>query len=163
MGVALWGGWVYFLGRRQFVLCPFSHFEMQDFKNSKLFACSTPIFNIHIFRFKIDALLEIDADFTMNPNFLDQGAVSFHPLVGTQNQPNLRNCFFIYLMSLEGPPNHPVCKACLSVLYKCKQTWQLIVKTESDLFVNKQTVYNTKSSFVKESTDSLSLTDKPSY
>ena len=75
---------------------------MQDFKNSKLFACSAPTFNIHIFRFKIDVLLQIDADFTMNLNFLDQGAVSFHPLVRTQNQPNLQNCFFIYLMGLEG-------------------------------------------------------------
>ena len=35
----------------------------------------------------------------------------FHPLVGTQNQANLWNCFFIHLIGLEGPPNHPVCKA----------------------------------------------------
>ena len=61
--------WVYFLGGGQFILHSFSHFEMQDFKNSKL-ACSGPFFNIHIFRLKIDALLQIDVH--LNLNFLIQ-------------------------------------------------------------------------------------------
>ena len=78
---------LYFLGGGQFVLHPFSHFEMEDFKNSKLIACSALIFNIHIFRFKIDAGLQVDVDFTLNLNFLVQGAVSCYPLMGTQNQP----------------------------------------------------------------------------
>ena len=43
---------------------------------------------------------------------------------------------------------------------KYKQTWQVLVKIESDSFINKGPVYNTKESFEKESSDSLSLTDK---
>ena len=39
---------MYLLGVGQFIHRPFSHFEMQDFKNSKIFACSALIFNIHI-------------------------------------------------------------------------------------------------------------------
>ena len=46
----------------QFILSPFSRFEMQDFKNSKMFACDALIFNIHIFRFKMNAGLEVDID-----------------------------------------------------------------------------------------------------
>ena len=46
---------LYFLGEGQFILCSFSHFKIQDFKNSKRFDCSALIFNIHIFRFKTDA------------------------------------------------------------------------------------------------------------
>ena len=50
-------GEVYFVRGGQFILYPFSHFEMQDFKNSKNFVCSTLIFNILIFRFKTDNLV----------------------------------------------------------------------------------------------------------
>ena len=64
------GEGVYFLKVGQFILCPFSHSEMQDFKNSELFVRSAPIFSIHIFRFKTDVLLQIDVDFTLNLNFL---------------------------------------------------------------------------------------------
>ena len=61
----------------------------------------------------------------------------------------------IYLVGLKDPPNHPVSKArafCMNVK-----------KIESDSFVNKWPVYNTKESFEKESTNLLSLTDKPLY
>ena len=66
---------VYFLGGCQFILCPFSHFEMQDYKIQN--ACSTLIFNIHTFRFKMDAGLQVDVSFTLNLNFLVQGVVFF--------------------------------------------------------------------------------------
>ena len=39
---------VSFLGGGQFILCPLSHLEMQDLKNSKLFACSA-LFSIFTF------------------------------------------------------------------------------------------------------------------
>ena len=81
-----WGR--YFLGEGQFISRPFSHLELQDFKNSNTFACGALIFNIHIFRFKTDAGLQVDIDFNINLNFLVQGAVSFYPLLSTQNQPN---------------------------------------------------------------------------
>ena len=47
------GGW--------FILHPFSHYEMQDFKISKIF-CGSLILNIPIFRFKMDAGLQVDID-----------------------------------------------------------------------------------------------------
>ena len=79
---------------------------MQDFKNSKIFVCGSLIFNIHIFRFKMDAGLQVAIlTLILNLNFLVQGAVSFHSSVGTQNQPT------IHLVGLEGPPNHPASKA----------------------------------------------------
>ena len=53
------GGW--------FILCPFSHFEMQDFKNSKIFGAL--IFNIHIFRFKIHAGLQVHIGFNTESKF----------------------------------------------------------------------------------------------
>ena len=56
----------------QFILHLFSHLEKQDFKNSKIFVCSVLIFNIHIFRFKTDAGLQVDIDLTLNLNFLVQ-------------------------------------------------------------------------------------------
>ena len=86
-GVVLQGaGGLHFFGRGQFILRPFSHFEMQDFKISKTFACGTR--NIHTFTFKIHAGFQVDIDFNTESNFLVQGAVSFHHSVGTQNQPN---------------------------------------------------------------------------
>ena len=54
-------------------------------------------------------------------------------------------------MGLEGPPNHPVSNTRAFCVNLNKQ--QLLVKTESDPFVNERPVYNTKESFVKESTD----------
>ena len=38
-----------FIGGGQFILCPFSHFEMQDFKKSKKNLPVTPPFSIFTF------------------------------------------------------------------------------------------------------------------
>ena len=47
----------------------------------------------------------------MNLIFVAQGAVSFHSSVGTQTQPNHETAFFfIHLVGLDGPLNHPVNK-----------------------------------------------------
>ena len=81
------GAEVSYLGEGQFILCPLSHLEMQDFKNLKNVACSALIFNIHIFRLEIHAGFQVDIDFNTESNFFFC-AVSFHPLVVTQNQPN---------------------------------------------------------------------------
>ena len=105
-----WGR--YFLGGGQFISRPFSHLEMQDFKNSNTFACGALIFNIHIFRFKTDTGLQVDIDFNINLNFLVQVAVSFTPYWALQtNQTHETTFFFIHLVGLEDPPNHPVNKA----------------------------------------------------
>ena len=74
----MWG--VYFIGGGQFILRPFSHFEMQDFKNSKLFACSALISNILIFRFMMDAGPQVDIDF--NTKFSCLSSCFFSPLTG---------------------------------------------------------------------------------
>ena len=51
--VVLWGE-SYFVGGGQFILHPFSYFEIQDLKNSKRkFACDALIFNIRVFRYKV--------------------------------------------------------------------------------------------------------------
>ena len=84
---------LHLLGGDQFILHPFSHFEKQDIKNPKFSACSALIFNIHIFRFKADAGLQVDIDLTPNLNFLVQVL-----------------SFLISLVGLEGPPNFPVCE-----------------------------------------------------
>ena len=82
---------LYFFGGGQFILCPFSQFQ----KISKFFACGALIFNIHIFRFKLYAGLQIDIDFNTESNSLVQGAVSFHPSMDTQNQPNMKLLSFL--------------------------------------------------------------------
>ena len=74
---------VYFLGKVQFILC-LSHFEMQDLKNSKIFAYST--LNIHIFKFNMDAWLHVDIDFNTKSKFSCSRFFSLQ--VGSQNQPN---------------------------------------------------------------------------
>ena len=105
---------VYFVGGGRFILLLFSDFEILDLKKikKKNFGCRTLTFKIPIFRFKTDAGLEADIDLTLNLNFLFQGAVSFHPSAGVQNQPNHETgFFFIHLVGLEGPPNPPVSKA----------------------------------------------------
>ena len=81
-GVALWGGGVYFVRGGQFILHSFSHFEMQDFKNLKNFVCSTVSFNILIFRFKIDAGLQVDIDFNTESKFSFSRSSVFSPLSG---------------------------------------------------------------------------------
>ena len=55
---------VYFVGGGQFILHPFSHFEIQ-----KNFACGALIFSVHIFRFKTDAGLKVDIDFNTECEF----------------------------------------------------------------------------------------------
>ena len=42
---------------------------MQDFKNSKNFACGALIFNRHIFRFRTDAGRQVDIDFNTESKF----------------------------------------------------------------------------------------------
>ena len=41
---------LYFLGGGQFILCPFSHFEMQDFKTPKIFCLQYSYFPYSYFR-----------------------------------------------------------------------------------------------------------------
>ena len=60
---------IYFFGGCQFILHPFSHFEIQDFKIPKLLACCVLIFNINIFRFKIHAGLQEDIVFNTESKF----------------------------------------------------------------------------------------------
>ena len=80
---------VYFVGGGHFILCPFSHFEMQVFKNSKYFFLQHPQYSFSDLR-QMQGIycLQVDIDLTLNLNFLFQRAVSFHPSLGTKNQPN---------------------------------------------------------------------------
>ena len=97
----------------KFILCPFSHFEMQEFKNSKHFACSVLIFNIHIFRLKVDAGLQVDIDFNTESEFSRSRSSFFSPL-SDHSKPTKTHetaVSFIHLVGLEGSPNHPVCEA----------------------------------------------------
>ena len=71
---------VYFFGGGQFILCPFSHFEMQHFK--KNLACGTLIFNFNIFRFKTNAGLQVDIDFNNESKFYFSRSSFFSPLSG---------------------------------------------------------------------------------
>ena len=64
-----WGVGLYFLGQGQFILHSFPRFEMQDFKILKIFACNALIFNIHIFKFKMDAELQVNNDFHTESTF----------------------------------------------------------------------------------------------
>ena len=72
----------HFLGEGQLILHRFSHFEMQDFKNSKSFACGTIIFIIHISRFKMDAGFQVDIDFNTESKCLCSRSRFFSPLSG---------------------------------------------------------------------------------
>ena len=104
--------------------------------------------------------LQVNTDFNTKSKVLVQGADFFTPQWALKtNQNHEAAFFFIHLVGLEDPPNHQVSKV-KSISCECKQKWQLLVKIESDPFVNKQTVYSTKESFEKESADSLSPTDK---
>ena len=86
----------------------------------------------------------------------------FTPKVALKtDQTNETAFFFIHLVGLKDPPNHPVSNARAFRLNV--NNMAVLVKIESDPFVNKPPVYNTKESFEKESVDSLSLTDKPFY
>ena len=144
---------MYFLGGGQFILRLFSRFEMQNFRNSKLFACSALIFNIYIFRFKMEAGLRVDTDFNTESKFsCSSSNFFFTPQWALKtNQTHETSLFFIHLVGLEGPPNHPVSNTRAFYVNLNKQ--QLLVKTESDPFVNERPVYNTKESFVKVNAD----------
>ena len=82
------GGLLYFVLRVQFIVFPFPHFEIQGYKNSKIFCLWHPSFSVFTFSDLKHAGLQVVLTLTLNINFLFQGAASFHPLVGTQNQPN---------------------------------------------------------------------------
>ena len=87
-GVVLWGReriyLIYFFKGDQFILLTFSHFEIQDFKNSKILVCGTLIFNIHIsiFRFKIHVGLQVDIDFNTKSKISCWRSSFFWPLSG---------------------------------------------------------------------------------
>ena len=81
-GVVPWGGGVDFMEAGWFILHPFSHFETQDFKNPKFFTCSTLIFNIHIFRFNMDAGLQVDIYFNTESKFYCSCSCFFSLLSG---------------------------------------------------------------------------------
>ena len=168
----LWvGHFIFRRGRSVYSQSIFSsHFKMQDFKNSKKFLPLAPSFSIFTFLDlrQMQGFMYILA-LTLNLNFLFQGAVSFSrssffsPLSG-HSKPTMKPSnhetafFFIHLVGLKCSPNHPVNSQ--SILCECKQTWQLLVKIKSDLFVN-NVVYNLKESFEKESAESLFLTYEP--
>ena len=80
-GVVPWGG-VDFMEGGWFILHPFSHFETQDFKNPKFFTCSALIFNIHIFRFNMDAGLQVDIYFNTESKFYCSCSCFFSLLSG---------------------------------------------------------------------------------
>ena len=75
---------------------------------------------------------------TLNLNFLFQGAVSFHPSVCTQNQPNPWNCFLFYPFSGFRGPSKLSSQLSQSIFCERKQTWQLLIKIKNEPFVNKQ-------------------------
>ena len=81
-GVVPWGGGVDFMEGGWFILHPFSHFETQDFKNPKFFTCSALIFNIHIFRFNMDAGLQVDIYFNTESKFYCSCSCFFSLLSG---------------------------------------------------------------------------------
>ena len=97
-------GGLYFLGE----VSLFSiHFLILKCKISKI-ACGALIFNIHIFRFATDAGLQVDIGFNTESKeqflFTPQWALK-------TNQTHETAFFFIHLVGLDGPPNHPVSKA----------------------------------------------------
>ena len=67
-GVGLWGIYISF-GEVSSLCVYFSYFEMQDLEISKIFTCGALIFNIHIFRFKIHAVLQVDIEFNFESKF----------------------------------------------------------------------------------------------
>ena len=106
----LGGSWNFgFLGEVKIFLISFSiHFLILKCKISKIqkyFACGALILNIHFFRFKTDAGLQVDIDFNTESIFFFQGDFSFHPSGDTKNQLNPSNCFLFYPFGgFRGPP-----------------------------------------------------------
>ena len=75
-------GELYLLGGGQYILRIYSDFEMQNSENSKIFACGALNFNIHIFRFTMDAGLQVDIDFNTESKFSFPRSSFFSPLSG---------------------------------------------------------------------------------
>ena len=89
-------GGVYFFGGGQFILHPFSHFEMQDFKNSKTLGAL--IFTIHIFKFKMGAGLQVDIDFNTESKFSCPRSSFFSPFSGHSKPTKLMKLLsFLYI------------------------------------------------------------------
>ena len=113
-GVVLWGRegiyLIYFFKGDQFILLTFSHFEIQDFKNSKILVCGTLIFNIHIsiFRFKIHVGLQVDFDFNTKSKISCWRSSFFWPLSG-HSKPTKPMKLLSFLSIWF--PNHPVSEA----------------------------------------------------
>ena len=81
------GGGVLFLRVKSVhFLSIFSFWNAQDFKNSKLFVCSALIFNIPIFRFKMDAGLQVDFEFNTKSKFFCSRS-SFFSLLSGHSKP----------------------------------------------------------------------------
>ena len=104
-----------FFGGGPLILCPFSHTEMQYFKNSEIFACDALIFNIYIFRFKIHAELQVDIDFNTESKFSCSRSSFFSPLSGHSKQTKpMKLHSFLSICAFRGPSkpsNHSVSKA----------------------------------------------------
>ena len=98
----------YFFRGGQFILRSFSHFEMQDFKGSKIFACGAFIFNIHIFRFRMHARLQVDIDFNIESKFSFSRSGFFSPLGGHSKVTKPVKLLFYPIGAFRGPRNHPV-------------------------------------------------------
>ena len=105
-------------------------------KPPKFFACGGFIFNIHIFRFKTGARVQVDIDFDTESKF--SRSIFFSPLVDTKNQPKPQNFFLFYPLGGFRGPSKPFSQQSQSILCECKQTWKLLVKVKSDSFVKKQ-------------------------
>ena len=82
-GVVLLGGGVYYVGTGQFIFHPFSHFEMQDFKNSKKICLqhSFSIFTVSDLK-QMHAELQVDIDFNTESKFSFSRSSFFSPLSG---------------------------------------------------------------------------------
>ena len=98
----------------QFILCPFSHFEMQDFRNPKKFLSAVPSLSLLIFSDLRHAGVQIHIDFNTESKsilfFKDQ--FLFTPQWSFKTNKTHETAFFcIHLVDLEGPSNHPVSKA----------------------------------------------------
>ena len=72
-----------------------------------------PPTNQKIFKFKTDARLQVDIKFNTEYKFPFSRSSLFSPLSGQSKptKPMKLLSFFINLVSLEDPPNHPVSKA----------------------------------------------------
>ena len=81
---------------------------MQDFKGSKIFACGAFIFNIHIFRFRMHARLQVDIDFNTESKFSFSRSGFFSPLGGHSKVTKPVKLLFYPIGAFRGPRNHPV-------------------------------------------------------